>query len=415
MPSRLFPKLTRRHIFIYLSIMGPGLITACADNDAGGIATYSVAGASFGYSLLWVLFLLPFILAMVQEMGARMGAVTHKGLGALIREEYGVKVTVFALSCLLVANLAVTISNFAGIAASLKIFGISKFISVPLAAVTLWFLVVRESYKRVEKIFLCFCLFQATYVISGFLVNPPWKEILKQAVTPSFKLEKDYLLLLIAIIGTTVTPWMQYYLQSSVVDKGIKIKNYHYEKWDVTVGSFITIFVAFFIVICTAATLFTNKIHINSASDAALALRPLAGNYCTILFGFGLLNASLLTASILPLSTAYAITEAFGWEHGVSKNFKTAPVFFGVYTFCIVVGAGAILLPQTSLIQVMLVAQQVNGIILPVILILMLLLINNKRIMGKYVNGPIYNIIVWATTIAIIILTILLLFTSFTS
>lgn len=414
MSSRLFPKLTRRHLFIYLSIMGPGLITACADNDAGGIATYSVAGAHFGYSMLWVLFLLPFILAMVQEMGARMGAVTHKGLGALIREEYGVKITVFALSCLLVANLAVTISNFAGIAASLNIFGISKFISVPVAAVALWFLVVRESYKRVEKIFLCFCLFQATYIISGFMVNPPWKEIFKQTFTPSFKLEKDYLLLLIAIIGTTITPWMQYYLQSSVVDKGIKIKNYHYEKWDVTVGSFITIFVAFFIVICTAATLFTNKIHIESASDAALALKPLAGNYCTILFAFGLLNASLLTASILPLSTAYAITEAFGWEHGLSKNFKTAPVFFGVYTFCIVVGAGAILLPHTSLIHVMLVAQQVNGIILPVILILMLLLINNKRIMGKYVNGPIYNLIVWATAIAIIILTVLLLFTSLT-
>ena len=415
MPSRLFPKLTRRHLFIYLSIMGPGLITACADNDAGGIATYSVAGAHFGYSMLWVLFLLPFILAMVQEMSARMGAVTHKGLGALIREEYGVKVTVFALSCLLIANLAVTISNFAGIAASLKIFGISKFISVPLAALALWFLVVRESYKRVEKIFLCFCLFQATYVISGFLVNPPWKEVLKQTFTSSFKLEKDYLLLLIAIIGTTITPWMQYYLQSSVVDKGIKIKNYHYEKWDVTLGSFVTIIVAFFIVICTAATLFTNKIHIQSASDAALALQPLAGSYCTILFGFGLLNASLLTASILPLSTAYAVTEAFGWEHGVSKSFKTAPVFFGVYTFCIVVGSGAVLLPHTSLIHVMLVAQQVNGIILPVVLILMLLLINNKRIMGKYVNGPIYNIIVWATTVAIIALTILLVLTSFTS
>ena len=204
-------------------------------------------------------------------------------------------------------------------------------------------------------------------------------------------------------------------MQSSVVDKGIKIKNYHYEKWDVTLGSFVTIIVAFFIVICTAATLFTNKIHIQSASDAALALQPLAGSYCTILFGFGLLNASLLTASILPLSTAYAVTEAFGWEHGVSKSFKTAPVFFGVYTFCIVVGSGAVLLPHTSLIHVMLVAQQVNGIILPVVLILMLLLINNKRIMGKYVNGPIYNIIVWATTVAIIALTILLVLTSFTS
>lgn len=415
MPSRLFPKLTRRHLFIYLSIMGPGLITACADNDAGGITTYSVAGASFGYSMLWMLFLITFTLALVQEMAARMGAVTHKGLGALIREEYGVKVTVFALICLLVANIATTIANFAGIAASLKIFGVSKYISVPIAAISLWFLVVRESYKRVEKVFLWFCLLQVTYVISGFLVQPPWKEVLKQTLIPSFKIDKYYLLIFIGIIGTTITPWMQYYLQSSVVDKGIKIKDYRYEKWDVLIGAFITDFVSFFIIVCTAATLFVNKIHIETASDAALALQPLAGKYCTILFALGLLNASLLTASILPLSTAYAVTEAFGWEHGVSKNFKTAPVFFGIYTFCIVVGAGAVLLPNISLIHIMLVSQQVNGIILPVILILMLLLINNKRIMGKHVNGPIYNFIVWITTIAIIILTALLLFTSFIS
>lgn len=415
MPARLFPKLTRRHLFIYLSIMGPGLITACADNDAGGITTYSVAGASFGYSMLWMLFLITFTLALVQEMAARMGAVTHKGLGALIREEYGVKVTVFALACLLVANIATTISNFAGIAASLKIFGVSKYISVPVAALALWFFVVRESYKRVEKVFLWFCLLQVTYVISGFLVHPPWGEVLKQTFIPSFKLDKAYILIFIATIGTTITPWMQYYLQSSVVDKGLKIKDYRYEKVDVMLGAFITDFVAFFIIVCTAATLFANNIHIQTASDAALALEPLAGKYCTIIFALGLLNASLLTASILPLSTAYAVTEAFGWEHGVSKNFKTAPIFFAIYTFCIAVGAGAVLLPNISLIHIMLVSQQVNGIILPVILILMLLLINNKRIMGKYVNGPIYNIIVWTTTIAIIILTILLVVTSFTS
>jgi Mn2+/Fe2+ NRAMP family transporter len=395
--------------------MGPGLITACADNDAGGITTYSVAGASFGYSMLWMLFLITFTLGMVQEMAARMGAVTHKGLGALIREEYGVKVTVFALTCLLIANIATTIANFAGIAASLKIFGVSKYISVPIAAISLWFLVVRESYKRVEKIFLWFCLLQITYVISGFLVHPPWKEVLKQTFIPSFKIDKYYLLIFIGTIGTTITPWMQYYLQSSIVDKGIKIKDYRYEKWDVIIGAFITDFVSFFIIVCTAATLFANKIHIETAADAALALQPLAGKYCTILFAVGLLNASLLTASILPLSTAYAVTEAFGWEHGVSKSFKTAPVFFGVYTFCIVVGAGAVLLPNISLVHIMLVSQQVNGIILPVILVLMLLLINNKRIMGKYINGPIYNLIVWVTTIALIILTALLLFTSFVS
>lgn len=413
MPSRLFPKITRRHLFIYLSVMGPGLITACADNDAGGITTYSVAGASFGYSMLWMLFLITFTLALVQEMAARMGAVTHKGLGALIREEYGVKITVFALSCLLVANIATTMANFAGIAASLKIFGVSKYISVPIAAIALWFLVVRESYKRVEKIFLWFCLLQVTYVISGFLVQPPWKEVMKQTFIPSFRVEKEYLLIFIATIGTTITPWMQFYLQSSIVDKGIKIKDYRYEKLDVLTGAFVTDFVSFFIIICTAATLFVNNIHIQTASDAALALEPLAGKYCTILFALGLLNASLLTASILPLSTAYAVSEAFGWEHGVSKNFKTAPVFFGVYTFCILIGAGAILLPNISLIHIMLVSQQVNGILLPVILILMLLLINNKRIMGKYVNGPIYNTVVWITAVAIIILTILLMFTSF--
>ena len=415
MSFRLFPKFTRLHLFIYLSIMGPGLITACAGNDAGGIATYSVAGASFGYGMLWMLFLITFTLAMVQEMAARMGAVTHKGLGALIREEYGVKVTVFALTCLLIANIATTIANFAGIAASLKIFGLSKYISVPIAAIALWFLVVRESYKRVEKIFLWFCLLQITYVISAFLVQPPWGEVLKQTFVPSFRMEKGYLLIFIATIGTTITPWMQYYLQSSVVDKGIKIKNYRYEKLDVVTGAFVTDFIAFFIIVCTAATLFANNIHIQTASDAALALEPLAGRYCTVLFALGLLNASLLTASILPLSTAYAISEAFGWEHGVSKNFKTAPRFFGIYTICIFVGAGVVLLPNISLIHTMLLSQQVNGILLPVVLILMLLLINNKRIMGKYVNGPIYNFVVWATTIAIIILTILLVATSFIS
>lgn len=392
--------------------MGPGIITASADNDAGGIATYATAGASYGYELLWMLFLMTFSLGVVQEMNARMGAVTGKGLSDLIREQFGVKMTLLAMFVLLIANTATTIAEFAGIAASMEIFGVSKYISVPVAAAVIWSLVVKGSYKKVEQVFLGLCLIFITYVISGFLVHPPWGEIARQTFTPSFRFESHYLLVFIGTIGTTITPWMQFFIQSSVVDKGVTLKDYKYTRADVLFGAFVTSFIAFFIIVATAATLHKAGIQITTVKDAAVALNPLAGKMASYLFAIGLFGASMLAGTVLPLSTAYAICEAFGMESGVSKRFEEAPVFFWLYTAVIVIGAGFILIPKVSLILVMLISQDVNGILLPVILIFMLKLINNKKLMGSYTNGPIFNTIAWGTAIALIVLTALLLITS---
>jgi NRAMP (natural resistance-associated macrophage protein)-like metal ion transporter len=405
-------KLDRRRILMFLAIMGPGMITANADNDAGGIATYAIAGAQEGYGLLWLLLLITFNLAVVQEMSARMGVVTGKGLADLIRERFGVKLTLLCMMLLIVANLTCTIAEFAGVAASVELFGVSKLISVPVAAALVWFLVVKGNYKRVEQVFLILCLLYFTYVVSGLLAHPPWHEVMKGLVTPSFKMDSSYINLSIALIGTTITPWMQFFLQSSVADKGIKIKDYTYTKAEVFFGAFFTDFIAFFIIVATAATLFTHGIVIKGADDAALALKPLAGQYAYILFAFGLLNASLMAASILPLSTAYAVTEAFGWESGVDKSFSEAPQFLGLYTGFIVIGAGIILIPGLPLMQIMLISQTVNGILLPVILVFMLKLINDKNIMGEHVNGPAFNIVAWGTAVALIIMTALLLVTT---
>ncbi|MDO8683540.1 MAG: divalent metal cation transporter [Armatimonadota bacterium] len=402
-------RLSRRGIFMFLAVMGPGIITAAADNDAGGITTYSRAGALYGYQFLSVLLLTVIVLAVVQEMSARMGAVTQKGLGELIREEYGVKWTFIALSALLIANLATTVSNFAGIAASLEIFNISRYITVPIAAIVLWFLVVKGNFKTVERVFLFFTLIYGTYIVSGILAKPDWELALRSAVTPTFVMDKGYIFLMIAVIGTTITPWMQFLMQATVVDKGVHIRDYKYQKIDVYLGAFLTGVVAFFIIVATAATLHRQGIQIDTAADAAHALRPLAGKYAELLFAIGLFNASLLAAAVVPLSTAYTYSGAFGWEIGVSRSWREAPAFYGIYTFSIIFGAVVVLFPNLHLIDTMIRAQGISGILLPVVLIFMLLLVNNKSIMGNYTNSKIYNIMVWAMTVALIILTILLI------
>jgi Mn2+/Fe2+ NRAMP family transporter len=405
-------KFNRRRLLIFLALMGPGLITANADNDAGGIATYAIAGAQEGYGLLWLLLLITFNLAVVQEMVARMGVVTGKGLADLIRERFGVRLTFFCMVLLIIANLTCTIAEFAGVAASMELFGVSKLISVPLGAAFVWFLVVKGNYKKVERVFLFFCLIYFTYVVSGFIASPPWGQVMKSMVTPSFKMTPTYINLAIALIGTTITPWMQFFLQSAVADKGVKVEDYGYTKAEVFFGAFFTDFIAFFIIVATASQLYTHGISISSANDAALALKPLAGNFAYMLFALGLLNASLMAASILPLSTAYAVSEAFGWESGMDRNFDDAPQFFGLYTGFIVIGAGVIMLPGIPLIQIMLISQTVNGMLLPVILIFMLILVNDKEIMGEHTNGPVFNAVAWGTAIALIIMTVLLIITT---
>lgn len=405
---KLLNKFRRHKLMVLLSVLGPGIITANVDNDAGGIATYAIAGAQEGYGLLWALVLITFNLAIIQEMAARMGVVTGQGLTDLIRERFGVKVTMITLLLLIFANLSTTVAEFAGVAAAMELFGISKYISVPIAALFVWFLVVRWNYHQVERILLIACLIYFTYVASGFMANPPWGEVLKMTATPSIKFTSGYLNLFIALIGTTITPWMQFYLQSAVADKGITVEQYRYTRIDVYLGTFVTDFVAFFIIVATAATLFAHGIHIETAADAAIALEPLAGEYAKILFAIGLLNASVLGALVLPLSTAYSVTESLGWESGVSRTFKDAPQFLGLYTFFIVIGAGAIMIPGLPLMKIMLFSQTINGMLLPVVLILMLKLINDRRIMGEYVNSTARNIVAWATAIVLIIFTVML-------
>ncbi len=411
-----------RNIMLFLSVLGPGLITANADNDAGGIATYAQVGAAYGYKLLWSLILITISLGIVQEMCSRMGAVTGKGLSDLIREQFGVKLTLFAMVTLLIANITNIIADFAGIAASAdlllpgNIMGIpAKFIVVPLVAFFLWMLIIKGNYKQVEKAFLLLTLVFISYVISGVALKPDWGLILKSTFVPTFDFkDSKFILLFIGTIGTTITPWMQFFLQSSVVDKGINIKNYKYEKAEVLFGAFITDFISFFIIVSTAAVIYyrVGPREIQTAGDAAIALKPLAGNYASLLFAVGLFGASVLAASVLPLSTSYAICEAFGWESGIDKKWNEAPVFFGLYTALIAAGAGIVLLPKINLIKIMLISQEVNGILLPVILVYMLKLINNKELMGEYVNSKGYNIVAWTTVIFVIALTLLLLFVS---
>jgi len=402
-----------RQMLLILSVIGPGLITANVDNDATGITGYSLAGAQYGYGLLWAIVLVTISLAVVQEMVARMGVVTGKGLADLIRERFGVRITFWSMLLLLIANIATTVAEFAGIAGAMDIFGVSPFISVPVAAIAVWFLVIRGSYKYVERILLALCLIYVTYVASGFIVHPDWAQVFHQTVFPPIQLNQGYLLTLVAVIGTTIAPWMQFYQQSAIADKGIKVAHLRYERLDTYVGAFLTDFVAFFIVVCTGATLFVHHIQITQAKDAALALAPLVngnGQIAEILFGVGLLNASLMAASVLPLSTAYSVAEAFGWERGVSRSFKEAPQFLFLYTFIIAIGAGTILfVPADRLVFVLNLPNVVGGMLLPLVLILMNLLCNDRRLMGRYVNGRINNLVAWVTTIVMTILTLLII------
>ncbi|MGB8951877.1 MAG: Nramp family divalent metal transporter [Candidatus Aminicenantales bacterium] len=391
---------------LFLAVAGPGIITSNVDNDAGGIATYSMAGAHFGYSLLWSLIPIMLALIIIQEMSARMGVVTGKGLSDLIRERFGVRITVYLLLTLVLTNFGNVIAEFAGVASSLEIFHVSKFISVPISALLVWLLVVKGTYRSVEKIFLYACLFYVTYIIAGFLAKPDWGEIGKNLIHPAFDFSSVRMGMLIGLVGTTIAPWMQFYLQSSVVEKNIAVRDYKHARLDVVIGSFVVTIIAGFIVLTCGATLFKSGIKVDTAADAALALAPLAGKYCSALFAFGLLNASLFAASILPLSTAFVVCEGMGWENGVNKKFSEAPQFYGLYSMLIFLGAGIILLPGIPLFPVMYISQVINGLVLPVILIFMLLLVNDKKLMGDYANKRGENIFSWATVMLLVIMSI---------
>jgi len=398
-------------MIVFLAIIGPGIITSNVDNDAGGIAVYSIAGAHFGYSFIWSLIPITLVLIVIQEMSARLGVVSGKGLSDLIREKFGVRVTFYLLFALVITNFGNTVAEFAGIASALEIFNVSRFISVPIGALLVWLLVVKGTYKSVEKVFLVACLFYVTYIISGFMARPDWDMVAQSVINPKFNLTSGSLAMLVGLVGTTIAPWMQFYLQSAVVEKNIKLKEYKHSRVDVIMGSFIVNIVAFFIIVVCAATLFKAGIKIETAKDAALALAPLAGKYCSALFAFGLLNASLFAASILPLSTAFVVCEGMGWENGVNKKFSEAPQFYGLYSLLIFAGAGFILLPGLPLFPIMFVTQVLNGVLLPFILIFILILINDKKIMGKYINKKGFNIFAWIVSGIMITLSLVMLVT----
>ena len=405
----------RTKLLIFLAVVGPGIITANVDNDPGGIYTYSVAGAQFGYSLLWTLIPVTIALIVVQEMVARMGVVTGKGLADLIREEYGFRATFILMVCLLVADLGNTISEFAGLASGMSVFGASRYIIVPLGAVLVWALVVKGTYRLVEKVFLVACVFYIAYPISCFLAHPAWKESVVSVFRPSLESGHGYLYIIVGLVGTTIAPWMQFYLQSAVVEKGIKLKDWAYSRWDVIVGCIFTDVVAFFIIVACAATLYASGHRdIQNAADAALALRPLAGHAATALFAFGLVNAALLSACILPLATAYYVCEGLGLESGINKRVEEAPTFYWLYTGLIAVSALAVVVLREQLqVPIILLSQVVNGIMLPFVLIFMLRLSNREDLMGVYKNTRTFNAIAWVTCVVMIVLTVLLLGSQF--
>jgi NRAMP (natural resistance-associated macrophage protein)-like metal ion transporter len=409
LPARLRARLRLPpRLMLILAVIGPGIITANVDNDSGGIATYSLAGAQFGYGLLWTLIPITVALIVVQEICARMGVITGKGLADLIREQYGVKVTFYIMVALLFANLANTVAEFAGVAAALEIFGVSKYISIPIASLFVWWLIVYGTYRRVEKVFLVACVFYVAYLISGILARPPWATVARHMVVPEFSSRPEYLVMLVGLVGTTIAPWMQFYLQSAVVEKGVRPADYRYCRYDVIVGCVVAVIVAMFIMVACAATLHEHGIVIQDAKDAAWALAPLAGRYCAGLFAFGLFNASLFAASVLPLSTAYYVCEGFGWETGIDKKFREAPQFFGLYSALIVLGGAFILIPRFPLLAVMYLSQVLNGVLLPFILIFMLLLVNRPDLMGAHVNSRSFNVIAWGTSAIMIALTLVM-------
>ncbi|MFA4874160.1 MAG: Nramp family divalent metal transporter [bacterium] len=402
-----------RNIAIFFAVLGPGVITANVDNDAGGIATYSIAGAEFGYEFLWAVVPVIFALVVVQEMGARMGAVTGKGLADLIRENYGAKITFYAMLALLFTNIGNTMSEFSGIAASLGILGISKYISVPIAALFVWLLVVKGTYRIVEKVFLVACLFYVAYVISGFLAEPDWGDVATAMAVPTFRFDAPFIYMLIGVIGTTIAPWQLFFLQSSIVEKGVGVEHYSHARWDTLVGCIMAGIVVFFIIVACAATIYPTGEHIHDAADAALALAPLAGKYCSLLFAFGLFNASIFAACVLPLAVAYYVCEGLGFEAGINKSFSEAPHFYGLFTATILIGMGVVLIPDFPLFKMMVLSQVINGIVLPFILVFMVLLINKKELMGEFTNGRLWNAVSWFTVVAMIVLTALMTATIF--
>ncbi|NOZ26064.1 MAG: divalent metal cation transporter [Nitrospirae bacterium] len=394
-----------KKIALFFSVLGPGIITANIDNDASGITTYSVAGARFGYALLWTLLPTTVSLIVVQEMIARMGVVTGKGLSDLIRENFGVKVTFYMMVGLFIANLGTTTANLAGWAASMEILGFSKYVMVPIGATAIWLLVTKGTYRTVERVLLLACIIYIGYVVSGILAKPDWSLVLKRLVVPEIKTDPEYIMLTIAIIGTTITPWMQFYLQSSIAEKGIKKKDYGASRLDVVLGCSITDLISFFIIVTCATVLFPAGIRINEASEAAMALEPFAGSFSSLIFAVSLANASLLGAIIVPLATAYYTCEAMGWEAGVNKTFKEAPQFMWIYTSIVIIASLLVMIPGAPLVTLMVLSSVVNGLILPFVLFYALKLANNRKLMGEYTNSRLFNIVAWATVSVIVVLT----------
>ena len=406
-------KFERKHLFrrlgIFLMILGPGIITGSVDNDAGGITTYSVAGALYGYGLIWTLIPSFIVLVVIQEMNARMGIVTGKGLADLIRENAGIKITFFIFVGLLLTGIGNTTTEFAGVAGSMEVFGVTKYISVPLVAIFVWLLVVKGTYKIAERIFLIFSMSLLTYVVSAIMGKPDWKEIGKSVIAPGVKMNTQSLTMVIALVGTTIAPWMQFYMQSTVIEKGLKMKHFRYTMADIIVGCIVTVVVAFFIMVACGSTLHPNGIVINEAKDAALSLRPLAGNLASQVFAFGLFIASIFSATILPLATAYFVCEAFGFEAGIDKKWDEAKEFYILYTGILIISVIIILIPNAPLIPISIWSQVINGILLPVVLVSMMILINKRKIMGSYTNKPLTNIIGWGAVMILVILSLSLL------
>jgi NRAMP (natural resistance-associated macrophage protein)-like metal ion transporter len=398
-----------RHLAIFFAILGPGIITGSVDNDAGGITVYSVAGATYGYGLIWTLIPSFIVLVVIQEMNARMGIVTGKGLSDLIRENAGLKLTFFIFIGLLLSNIGNTTTEFAGVAGSMEIFGVSKYISVPAVALMVWFLVVKGTYKIAERIFLIFSVSLLSYVVSALMSKPHWEEIGSSIIHPQLEMNTQSLAMVIALVGTTIAPWMQFYMQSTVIEKGLKMKNFKYTLIDITVGCVVTVVVAFFIMVACGSTLHPIGMVINEAKDAALALKPLAGKLASQVFAFGLFVASVFSATILPLATAFYVSEAFGFEAGIDKKWDEAKEFYTLYTGILIISAIIILIPNAPLIQISIWSQVINGVLLPVVLVSMILLINNKKIMGIYVNKPLQNVIGWTAVVVLVTLSITLI------
>jgi Mn2+/Fe2+ NRAMP family transporter len=395
-------KQWRIRLALFAMVAGPGIITANVDNDAGGIATYSVAGAKFGYSLLWVLPPTCLLLVLVQEMCSRMGVVTGKGLSGLIRERFGLGASFYLILALVITNIGNSIANFSGVAASAEIFGIPRFIVVPVGAFILWRMAVKGTYRSVERVFFIACAFYITYIISGFLASPKWKEVIQGSLVPQIQVSGGYLYMMVGIVGTTIAPWMQFYQQASVVEKGIPLRHYRYSRWDTIVGAIVVMVVCYFIVLACAATLHREQIGIQTASDAARALRPIAGNYCAGLFALGLISASFFGAIILPISTSTSVCEAMGWERGVDRKFTEAPQYYLIYTIVIVIGAAvALFAEEKKLIPIMLLSQVINGVLLPVVVFFMLRITNDRSIMGTHNNSTGFNIVAWTGVVVV--------------